>query len=64
MHNKNAILAPALAAVTLCGCAGLHVHRVSAPAVMRLDPACVRHVGGVSEFRREQFITLHEGSRP
>lgn len=29
------------------------------PVALALDPTCIRDVGGVSRFRREQFITIH-----
>jgi len=31
---------------------------VPTPVSVTLDPACVRNIGGVSRFRREQFITI------
>jgi hypothetical protein len=30
------------------------------PVQVTLDPACVRNIGGVTRFDRDQFITIHE----
>ncbi|WOO40858.1 beta-agarase [Rubellicoccus peritrichatus] len=29
------------------------------PVVVNLDPTCVRSIGGITEFNRDQFITIH-----
>ena len=31
------------------------------PVEIKLNPACVRNIGGVAEFDRAQFITVHDG---
>jgi len=43
----------------LSGCAAAQPRTPSAPVTVTLDPACVRNIGGVTRFRREQFITIH-----
>ena len=58
--RPTALLFLCLAAITLLpGCAAPRAPSMSTPAVIALDPTCTRSIGGVSQFRREQFITLH-----
>lgn len=53
MEMFKIITCVALSLPLLAGAAG-------EPVEIKVDPAVVRNIGGVKEFNREQFITIHE----